>query len=291
MPKGAACIFCAPTCNCSIPTSGRSTSSSNTRASRTRNELRPTGMAGADPSTHYLTSRVNILIDANDNNAPLLPAFIPTIAAVLPARFVPDFGVFRASRISAFVGVGLGALGNSLANPELHVQASSPVALRTGAFGKIGADMLPRAMRARAQPRAALFGTNTFPRPVCGAVRILSASRCLEVAAKDPELPDWQQKVVRVTARGMRGGVGVVVTDRRIPTLGIWPHGLPALPQRPADGYGVGGAIVARTYDPMPDVEPPPGTLPTLPDGISLLQDADGSMLLDADGAYLAAPE
>lgn len=202
-------------------------------------------------STHFLTSRLDILIDANSKNAPLLGSFVPTISSVLPARFVPQFAVFRQADLPTYSGVGLGALGRSTPNLNLSESISATVEPRASIGAHIKGDMIRPVHRGVSRVTVGLFGHNDFARYPCPAVRIVSRAWCLERAARDPNLSDLRQKVAKVGGIGPAAWMGLVVTDRRTPTLGVWPRGSIPVPERASDTLPVGGALVHQAREPL----------------------------------------
>lgn len=216
-------------------------------------------------TTHFLTSRLDILIDANAKNAPLLGSFVPTISSVIPARFVPQFAVFRQADLPTYSGVGLGALGRSTPNLKLSETFSAKSELRVAIGAHGSGDMVRPVHRGVSRVTVGVFGHNDFARYPCPAVRVVSRATCLERAARDPNLSDAHQRVVKVQGGGPFSRLALVVTDRRIPTLGAWPRGSVPIPDRARDTLPVGGALVQQIRDPLPRLDhyvpPDPNTV------------------------------
>jgi len=217
-------------------------------------------------TTHFLTSRIDILIDASSKNAPLLGSFVPTISSVLPARFVPNFAVFRQANLPTYSGVGLGALGRSTPSLSLSEAFSAKVEMRAAIAAHGSGGMVRPVHRGVSRVTLGLFGHNDFARYPCPAVRLVSRATCLERVARDPNLSDLCQRVAKVQGVGPFTRLALVVTDRRIPTLGAWPRGSGTIPAHTRDTLPVGGALVQQSRDDLPRLNPyvPPDKNATL---------------------------
>ena len=111
--------------------------------------------------THYLTSRIQVMVDARAKQAEQIATFAPTISACLPARFVPEFGVMLNAQLPTVAGLSLSGFCKSLNEPLFRRSATLPTlaGLGLGAFGRNQAEpKLERNCAVPARTGAVLFG-------------------------------------------------------------------------------------------------------------------------------------
>jgi len=171
--------------------------------------------------THFLTSRLSVLIDGNSANAPLLGRFVPILTSVIAARLVIAFETYKMLYINGIYGAQLGMLG--IANPRLELgndNIRADVVLDAAWGGHAQGALLPQGLTALTQPGAAFFMTNYYAPIECPAVCIVSRDYCC-----DPErlIDRMTEAVVRVKPTSAASVLGVLF-DKRIPVASGWPN-------------------------------------------------------------------
>jgi len=103
--------------------------------------------------THFLTSRLNVLIDGNSANAMLLGRLVPILTSVIAARLIIAFETYKMLYING-------------------------IYLDAACGGHAEGRMIPQRMTVITQPGAAFFMTNYYTPIECPAVRIVSRDYC-----------------------------------------------------------------------------------------------------------------
>jgi len=224
--------------------------------------------------THFLTSRLSVLIDGNSTNAPLLGKFVPILTSVIAARLIIAFETYKMLHINGMYGAQLGMLG--IANQVLGLandNISAGVRLEAAWGAHATSATLPQGMNAITVPGAAFFMTNYFAPIECPAVCIVSRDYCC-----DPErlIDRMTEAVERINPRSAAGVLGVLF-DKRTPVASGWPdEWIPSAPQ------GSSVALIGQVYD---------GRVPTLfgwPYGVDVSVAQDVQLVAPATGVIIA---
>lgn len=191
--------------------------------------------------THFLTSRIKVLIDGNSANAPLLGKFVPILTSVIAARLVIAFETYKMLYINGIYGAQVGMLG--IANPTLGLSNDNiraDVSLGATWGGHATGAILPQGLTGVTQPGAAFFMTNYFAPIECPAVCIVSRNYCC-----DPErtIDRLTEAVVRINP-GVGAATLGVLFDKRTPVASGWPdEWQPGLPQ------GATASVFGQVFD------------------------------------------
>jgi len=113
--------------------------------------------------THFLTSRLNVLIDGNSANAMLLGRLVPILTSVIAARLVIAFETYKMLYINGIYGAQIGVLGVADPTPNLsNDNIRADVRLDAACGGHAEGRMIPQRMTVITQPGAAFFMTNYY---------------------------------------------------------------------------------------------------------------------------------